>query len=469
MTTYRLILGDCAERLRELPDCSVDALVTDPPAGIGFMGRAWDKNKGGRDQWVAWLSGVMSEALRVLKPGAHGLVWALPRTSHWTGMALEEAGFEIRDRLAHLFSTGFPKSLDVGKAIDAAAGVEREVVGHKGGRYNSPGTDIKGGRLIGGDPGKLLGLGNITAPATEAAKKWEGWGTALKPSVEDWWLVRKPFPGTVAANVLEYGTGALNIDGCRVASGKDHAEKCASVVGLDSNRNGNCYGEMTGQREDSYSAAGRWPPHLLLSHAEGCKCLFSGDAGPEDWRCVEGCAVLELGRQSGESTSIGGRIGNKDGGIAVPCGRYEAGDPGFGDTGTAARFFPQFHYAPKPCRAERDAGIVRAAHRTAGEATGRADGSAGLDSPRAGAGRTSGARNHHPTVKALDLMRWLVRLITPPGGIVLDPFMGSGSTGCAALMEEFSFIGIEAEAEYMALAEQRIRRWAPMWATEMQS
>ena len=172
-----IITGDCLEVLRGIDSCSIDACVTDPPAGIAFMGKAWDGSKGGRDQWIAWLASVMAEVLRALKPGGHAVVWALPRTSHWTGMALETAGFEIRDCLSHLFGSGFPKSLDVSKSIDRAAGAERDGVG---------------------DYGSSL----VTAPATDDAKRWDGWGTALKPAAEMWWLVRKPSaPGSLCDTI----------------------------------------------------------------------------------------------------------------------------------------------------------------------------------------------------------------------------------------------------------------------------
>jgi len=448
-STYRLISGDCLDRLREMPECSIDAVVTDPPAGIGFMGKGWDKDKGGAFQWIGWLCEVMQEVRRVLKPGGHALVWALPRTSHWTGIAVELAGFEVRDVVQHIFGSGFPKSLDVGKAIDKAAGVEREVAGRSS-RCIGPSQLGKNG--IGTFKEVNWREGNVvTAPATEAAKKWDGWGTALKPSTEFWWLCRKPLGGTVAGNVMEHGTGALNVDGCRVGVGAGDKKSEGGRVGPTAGSSGDVYGKGCGGGGNENSL-GRFPPHLLLSHAPGCTCLFTADDAPangEEWECVEGCAVLELDKQGdgivhasghrleqrSDKWNIEGYQGNcygKDNGKRSGVGRY-------GDNPTASRFFPVFRYSSKPSRAERDAGIPR----------------------------TSGARNHHPTVKSLDLMRWLCRLVTPEGGTVLDPFMGSGSTGCAALMEEFSFIGIEQEPEYLALARDRIRHWAPMWATDV--
>jgi site-specific DNA-methyltransferase (adenine-specific) len=385
--------GDCAEVLKGLEANSIDALVCDPPAGIAFMGRSWDSDKGGREEWIAWLAGVMGEALRVAKPGAHALVWALPRTSHWTGTALERAGWQVRDICTHLFGSGFPKSLNLGNGL----------------------------------------------------------GTALKPAAEFWFLCRKPLAGTVAACVQRWGTGAINVDGCRV-----EAVECTART-----RRGHGWDRtnaLHGKRSRDYSLdkplaemgghpSGRWPPNLLLS------CCGSE---PHE----EGCAVAELDRQSGVSRSAGGRIGNKAGGIAVPGGRYLSGDPGFGDSGGASRFFPVFRYEPKASRADREQGCDGLPARTGAEAVDREEGSAGTQSPRAGANRTaSSVRNHHPTVKPQGLMRWLCRLITPPGGTVLDPFAGSGSTGVAALLEGFGFVGVEREPEYAAIARSRLA-WA---------
>jgi hypothetical protein len=437
---FDLRLGDCADPvtgLASLPESSIEALVTDPPAGIGFMAREWDGDRGGRDAWIEWMAGVMKECLRALKPGAHGFVWALPRTSHWTATALEDAGFEIRDINHHLFGTGFPKSLDVSKAIDEAAGAERMAVG-KSARHGGGINHVYG---VG------MGDGNVpmvTAPATAAAKQWAGWGTALKPAVEHWILVRKPLTGTVAANVQQHGTGALNIDAARIPSGPDHAEKCASVVGLDSNRNAAAYGEWTGEREDSWSPAGRWPANLALSHSPLCADV-----------CAPGCPVAELDRQSGLSVGTGPRKINgadrptrdKAGGFSVPAGAT------VGDSGGASRFF----YCAKPARSERDAGCSSLPPRAGGETTGREEGTAALNSPRTGAGRGGGARNFHPTVKPLSLMEWLITLIVPPGGTVLDPFAGSGTTGVAAISLGFPFMGWEQDPEYFPIAMARLQ------------
>jgi site-specific DNA-methyltransferase (adenine-specific) len=217
----KILHGDCIEVMRGMSDNSVDSIVTDPPAGISFMGKNWDKDKGGRLHWISWMAEVASECLRVIKPGGHALVWAIPRTSHWTGMAWDDAGWLPRDKIYHCFGSGFPKSLSVSKEIDRIAGAEREVIGKgKSGSPNSHNnynikTDVdNGGYEFGGEY-------TYTAPATPEAKRWDGWGTAMKPAIEEWWLFRKPFKGTVAENVLEWGTGGINIDGCRVGWNPD--------------------------------------------------------------------------------------------------------------------------------------------------------------------------------------------------------------------------------------------------------
>jgi len=412
--------GDCLAVLRTLPDASADSVVTDPPAGIAFMGKAWDEDKGGRRQWIAWMAEVMAECLRVLKPGGHALVWALPRTSHWTATALEDAGFEVRDCLVHCFGSGFPKSACVLKAINKAAGAKREVVGSK---LGTPGYSLSQGQ---GNAVYGQGIGGsgyaereceITAPATDLAKQWSGWGTALKPASEHWWLVRKPLAGTVAANVQQYGTGALNIDASRVGTsgGGTHCDR--------RDENGQCLGHGNAGRSTSGetrhgpdTSGGRWPPNLLLSHTEDCA----------EGACADGCAVAEMDRQSGTTKSSGGAGAASRGAMGKRVlGQYaldrngkNAG--GLGDVGGASRFFPVFRYQAKPSRKERGNGNV------------------------------------HPTVKPVTLMDWLIRLVTPPGGVILDPFLGSGTTGVAAVKGGFGFIGIEREAEYLAIARARI-------------
>jgi site-specific DNA-methyltransferase (adenine-specific) len=389
--THQLHHGDCLEVLRSMPDCSVDSIVTDPPYGLSFMGKKWDYDVPSVDVWV--------ECLRVLKPGGHLLAFAGTRTQHRMAVRIEDAGFEIRDMIAWVYGSGFPKSLDVSKAIDKRDAAEEqqarryrftewvrstgitskqidEATGtNMGGHYTTAASqpaiitrehleacrhllgevpewvekeaDIRSvesknfaerevvGKRVGVDTTKqsiacavsAQGLEqstkhefNITAPSTDAAKQWQGWGTALKPALEPITVARKPLVGTVAENVLQHGTGAINVDGGRVEGG-------------------------------------RWPANFIHDGSEEATDLL------------------------------------KD----------------------SARFF----YCAKASKADR-------------------------------------GENHHPTVKPTDLMRYLCRLVTPPNGIVLDPFNGSGSTGCAAVLEGFQYIGIEREAEYIAISEKRI-------------
>ncbi len=419
-----LLLGDCLERLRELPACSVDACVTDPPYGLSFMGKAWDYDVPQVEVW--------REVLRVLKPGGHLLAFAGTRTQHRMAVQIEDAGFEIRDLIAWVYGSGFPKSLDVSKAIDkldaseaqqarryrftewvrstglTAKQIDEATGTNMGGHYTTAASqpaimtlehldavrhligevpewvececeirsveseNFKRREVVGQDTkarstsGKsaLPTVGgstvyeswNITAPATPAAQQWAGWGTALKPALEPITVARKPLVGTVAANVLEHGTGALNVDGCRVGTeGGCKAEE--AYQGGDSQH---CYGKgLNDQRSPAVAGLGRWPANLI----------HDGSDQP--------CELL----------------------------------------GDAARFF----YCAKASKADRGEG------------------------------------NGHPTVKPTELMRYLCRLVTLPGGVVLDPFMGSGSTGKAAVLEGFSFIGIEREAEYLEIARQRVQ------------
>lgn len=403
---WSLYQGDCLEWLRSLEPESVDSIVTDPPAGIGFMGKGWDGDKGGRSQWVAWLAEILRECLRVLKPGGHALVWSLPRTEHWTACAIEDAGFEIRDGIYHLCAQGWPKSLDVSKAIDDLHGAERTTVVRAGVKS---GTAPDGATYAGG-----LNVGfqqrELTAPETLEAARWNGWGTALKPAVERWVLARKPLAGTVAENVLTHGVGALNVDGCRVESG---ARPLLSRTANESDSA--AYSARGGSAYAGETTLGRWPANLVLSHAETC-----GD------ECDEACPVAELDRQSGNR-----KVGAPTRGTQpVTKSSYSEGRArarslvGYNDEGGASRFFQVFHpfgYFGKAKSASQ-----------------------------------RGGENPHPTVKHIDLMRWLVRLVTPKGGLVLDAFGGSGTTGVAALLEGMRFAGAEQSPEYHALASARL-------------
>ena len=408
-----LINGDCLESLKKIPDNSIDSMVTDPPAGIAFMGKSWDKDKGGRKLWIAWLESIMTEAFRTLKPGAHILVWAIPRTSHWTATAIENAEFEIRDVVTHIFGSGFPKSHNIGKKI----------------------------------------------------KEFEGWGTALKPASEHWILARKPLSEkTIAANVLEHGTGGINIDTSRIGTdvrtydlkGGENLNKLSRENAGDSKDAKGCGAYGTGAKQVSIGKAtvqGRFPANLVLSHKPGCKQVGTKegkgytinrftdgakpfgngaghpykieDQGPETiavWDCDDDCAIKALDAQSGITTS--GKVkedkNSYEGesntkflrGVSTAQNQH-------GDTGGASRFF----YCAKASKKEKTLNNT-------------------ID-------------NKHPTVKSLKLMKYLINLVTPPGGVVLDPFMGSGTTGQAALEDDFGFVGIELEAESFEICKNR--------------
>jgi len=301
MKAPRIIHADCLDALRAMDACSVDAIVTDPPAGIAFMGKAWDKDKGGRTEWVAWMAEIARECLRVIKPGGHALVWALPRTSHWTGWAWEDAGWQPRDKVVHLYGSGFPKSLDVSKAIDKAAGAAREVLES---RHAAVGFDTKKE----GGGGWSAGVVNVTAPATEAARQWQGWGSALKPAAEDWWLMRKPLDGTIAANVIKHGTGAINVDGCRV--GTDTITTHRPIAQSNSKVLGKFGGGPTTHH------TGRWPANVTLD-AEAAASLgesarFFYVAKPSRSERDAGCDELEPQQRDEGRVAGGGEVGGKD-------------------------------------------------------------------------------------------------------------------------------------------------------------
>ena len=574
-----LHLGDCQAVLPTLPPASIDAVVCDPPYGLGFMGKAWDHGVPSADVW--------RDVLRVLKPGGHLLAFGGTRTYHRMACAIEDAGFEIRDQIGWVFGSGFPKSLDVSKAIDKAAGVERTEIIGKSARH--------GGGIVGAGTSYEISpeVPDIYAPATDAARQWQGWGTALKPAFEplviaqkphdfevlahivggqlcevdsfavtdtswseplrqlgfsntasslreclggllpmaskfttetrialttglrtlksslsritrgttipvetpsdgpwstaldavslsrsvlancerlrvttagelaiDWsadeedgqgesvrpnWrsivVARRPLAGTLTANVQAHGTGALNIDGCRIEAngGRPHR-----VIDPKPEANGAVYagrreaggGFDGGSKAAGETTLGRWPANLIHDGSAEVVALFPADAG----------AAAPVRTRSGDKfrTTYGAFKGDID----------EAGSTFHADSGSAARFF----YCAKASKGDREDGCDHVApiHRANGNKWTDQDYrvARGDRPPSAESGPR---RNHHPTVKPTDLMRYLCRLITPPGGVVLDPFMGSGSTGRGALLEGFGFVGIEREADYFAIAQARIR------------
>ena len=421
MTTFTLHHGDCLEVMRGMADASVDAIVTDPPyhlttgkkggcgqasvdletpygrarIGTGFMGMKWD----GGD--VAFSVELWAEALRVLKPGGHLLAFSGTRTYHRMVVAIEDAGFEIRDQIGWLYGSGFPKS--------------RNIAEH----------DLEG----------------------EDAARWAGWGTALKPAWEPICVARRPLAGTVAENVLAHGTGALNIDGCRVATDEvlragAGGIPCRNDPMVPRGRAGEAsatrryadagatdFAPLPGPRGGD--PAGRWPANVIHDGSAEVLQAFAqyGDRG----------AAAPVHRRNGDKfrTTFGAFTGNID----------EAGSTFHGDTGSAARFF----YCAKASRADRNAGCEALDAKPL-------NWSSGTQNPGSfqSEGTNRNSQNHHPTVKPTDLMAYLCRLVTPPGGVVLDPFMGSGSTGKACMREGFDFVGIELSGEYLAIAQARI-------------
>jgi DNA modification methylase len=401
---FEIIHGECLGVMRGMADNSVDAIVTDPPYGLvgasrggssqpgdlatpygrsgpskkrgGFMGKEWDASIPGAEYW--------SEALRIAKPGAYILAFGGTRTFHRLAVAIEDAGWEIRDTLMWVYGSGFPKSRNVCLDMDKMDGHGNR--GHRiavANRHHPDGTLEPNGEHL-----------PAYEPKTDAAKQWAGWGTALKPAWEPIIMARKPMVGTVAENVLAHGTGALNIDGCRVGveGGTSRSMQASYPKNPDGTEDRSGSWARTGH-EILALDAGRWPANLIHDGSEEVVACF-----PES----RSSATLRNRQPRADKTQY--RVG----------GDYETVE--YGDTGSAARFF----YCAKASKSDR------------------------------------GESNGHPTVKPTELMRYLVRLVTQPGGTVLDPFTGSGSTGKAAVLEGFEFIGIEREAEYVAIAEARI-------------
>ena len=409
---HQLHHGDCLEVLSTMPDNSVDSIVTDPPYGLSFMGKKWDYDVPSEDIW--------RECLRVLKPGGHLLAFAGTRTQHRMAVRIEDAGFEIRDMIAWVYGSGFPKSLNVSKAIDKAAGAEREVIGFDARKaaHQTPSIATNAFGDYAGHPG------NITAPATPEAQQWQGWGTALKPALEPITVARKPLVGTVTENVLAHGTGGINVDGCRVEGIVTTNPLVRNVGGFQSNGLAN-----QSNPPASNISQGRWPANLIHDGSDEVVGLFP---------------------QTGNSYRE-----NRENHKTVTSGMFHGsnGATPHNDSGSAARFF----YCAKASKKDRDEGCEGLEVR---DNLKWASGDVGIGAfypdgtPRPQ--KDTKQKNFHPTVKPTALMRYLCRLVTPPEGIVLDPFMGSGSTGKAAMLEGFHFIGIERDADYLEIAKSRI-------------
>ena len=398
--------------MRTMPDNSVDAIVTDPPYELGFMGKSWDSTG------VAYDVTVWQECLRVLKPGGHLLAFGGSRTYHRLACAIEDAGFQIRDQIMWVYGSGFPKSLNISKAIDKDAGAERtEVIGIRS-RNVKPFDDSNGWNA-----NNTTGEHKYTAPATAEAKEWDGWGTALKPAHEPIVMARKPLDGTVANNVLAHGVGGINIDGCRVGETVETWPSSRSFTSGISNG----YTDGVGKGETQLtgeSPAGRFPANFIHDGSDEVLELFPDTKS--------GSGNKNTGNRAGLYGNLG--AGNGDG-----IG---------GDSGSAARFF----YCAKASKKDRNEGLDDM------PSTMRKTMSGGewVDSDGTIKNRPLPTANTHPTVKPTDLMRYLVRLVTPPNGRILDPFTGSGSTGKAATLEGFNFVGVEQSAEYVEIATARI-------------
>lgn len=466
----RIYVGDNREVLPRLDTESVSAVVCDPPYGLsrepdvaevlkhwlagddyhhsggGFMGKTWDSFVPGPSTWKM--------VAATMKPGAHLLSFAGARTYDLMGMSIRLAGYEIRDTLQWLYGSGFPKSHDVSKAIDKMAGAEREVVGRRVrlGDTKDYSTTRSGGTWKGNTG--LVDTGNITAPATPAAEQWQGFGTALKPSYEPVLMCRKPFKGTVAANVLAHGTGGINVDACRIGtegetpSGSGRGQRGTVAHGDRASLPG---GSVT-------PSAGRWPANVILD--EAAAAMLDAQSG------VSRSSTAGVKPRSGETNIYGGNA-------LLSSKTKHSGTMEYGDTGGASRFFKvvahdlpidqdgasRFAYIPKASRRERNAGLEGMPERAAGGMQKSVKGGVRVDTRP---GRVNmemkpvAAQNHHPTVKPIALMRYLIQMVTPPGGVVLDPFMGSGSTLVAAAQLGFPAIGIELSEEYAEIAARRV-------------
>jgi hypothetical protein len=416
---YQTHLGDALEILKTIPSNSVDSLVTDPPAGIGLFNLDWDSDKGGREAWIEWLSEVFKECLRTMKPGAHGFVWAIPRTSHWTATALEDAGFQIRDVVTHIFGSGFPKNIAIDKALTRAKYVDTDLVfkvtawirerrnelglrnkdldmiaGVKGGACHwtaappngKPGVPTrerweKLKVVLGSAPDwmdELILPAHESGGATGFSDQWRGWGTALKPASEHWILIQKPISEhNIAANVKKFGAGGINIDSSRIPV----VGKIPSTTNLNFRSSGLLWDGSERSKTSIYNQhpKGRFPCNLLITNSGGLDC------------------PAKIIDDQSESIS------------------------------DVSEYFMNFNeelpymYCKRPNRHERGFG------------------------------------NTHPTVKPSKLMHYLITMVTPPRGLVLDPFMGSGTTGVAALADNFRFLGVEKEEQYKAIADVRLK------------
>ena len=460
---YKLLNGDCLDKLKELEENSIDSIVTDPPYGLSFMGKKWDYDVPSQEIW--------EQCLRVLKPGGHLLAFAGSRTYHRMAVRIEDAGFDIRDQIMWVYGSGFPKSHNIGKAVDKLQGNQRQVVGSD----SRTAKDACWGKADPNSPnydGSTYGVGEWDV--TKGNSPWEGWGTALKPAHEPIVMARKPFKGSVAENVLEYGVGGINVDGCRIGYSDNDDPRIGK--GYEWESKAEPFGEaITTQNKEGWNTQGRFPANII----------FDEEAGK---------ILDEQAPKVGNAFNSKRKQNTRGGGGHTLTREHSEGESNgvFDGLGGASRFF----YCPKVSKKERSEGMIENVPVFSGRPR-REDGSviykethaeewaeamskkerkdktalagaeeklqtikgrdAGQDITNVPhKARPVGRANIHPTVKPTDLMTYLIRLVTPKDGIVLDPFMGSGSTGKAAMREGFQFVGIEREQEYMEIAEQRI-------------
>jgi site-specific DNA-methyltransferase (adenine-specific) len=432
-----ILNGDCIEELKKIDDNSIDSIVTDPPYELGFMNKEWDKSG------IAFNEKIWEECLRVLKPGGHMLVFGGSRTFHRIAVAVENAGFVLRDTIMWVYGSGFPKNHDISKAIDKKFNAKRKVVEKR--HFSKRGDD-------GVMSTKTCGLTKeeyvVTKPKTPEAQMWEGWGTALKPAFEPIMMFRKSLAEkTVADNVLEWGTGGINIDACRVPTNeklkgttapdfRDVGQKSKEQAGI----NKLSFGQVNNSKRIEYmpSQNGRWPANFIHDGSEEAIKYF-----PETKSKYRPPTKRERNNGIGLGTT-----GKRPGFSNAP--------DNYGDEGSVARYF----YCAKAARSEREKGLedLEALKRD----DRRKDGLPGGDCP---ANRSVvRVKNNHPTVKPLKLMCYLVRLVTPANGVVLDPFAGSGTTLIAAYKEGFRYIGIELEEKYVEIAEKRLEAEKPLFS-----
>jgi len=513
--------ADCFEILASLPDNSIDAVITDPPYGLNFMGKKWDYDVPSAAIW--------KECLRVLKPGGHLLSFGGSRTYHRLAVAIEDAGFEIRDQIMWIYASGFPKSHNISKAIDKMAGAEREVIGRKPDpRWLCNNEANKNHAFFSG-----LGAvdfnskaGYITAAATSDAKKWEGWGTALKPAHEPICVARKPISEkNIAENVLKWGTGGINIDECRISIDKEDKNLRPNYANHNHDSD---TGFLTGDKYQGqgakatqdlgyHNSQGRFPANIMFSHHPECVCVgiekvhtgekrtvkivrsnssnivftnhksgdltlaygdSEGNETIEQWQCHPDCPVAILNQQSGIRKSGGGRKGengirsykksaksNSLSGDRSGCSidgklYYDKERDDYYTlsriTDTSEGYASRFFFCSKASPAERNEGCEELEKQSTCEHDKRTGQNNSAYRPDGSSRKPTLSKNHHPTVKPLEIMKYLLKLVTPPNALVLDPFMGSGTTGVACAKLNRRFIGIEKEPEYFEIAKARI-------------